>query len=356
MVATIATKKKERVQNKQPIKKENNIGKFFLTLLTHIVTIITIVFFGSNFSFAVDKYTTEEYLKTDPQKEPYKKNGSNTIHSSKKGVSWFYRKEETNSQDNDFINMLKSIRNWMSDVLIYSWSKSRHFIQETFSEIDMVRNSLKKRLANETKISRSLRYIIDASLVFLGHVGIIIGAFLFLIIGLILPIIGGIKSVVGTCKSKHKTGGGFHWYDIFLPWMWIIYGLKFILRMEDDFISDLSSRVNKNNVNNKPECVGFLTSIFLKILAFFTSMHVFTPILGPLQALYFIWKVAFTPIFNSPSGYYKGIVKKYKHILAVLFLASIMSSAWTSLNTMTATGITIGVVITAGGWIYSLYG
>ncbi len=351
MVATIATKKKERGQNKQPVKKENNIGKFFSTLLTHILAIIAIVFFGSNFSFAVDNYTTEEFLKTNRDKPPYKQSNNDN-----EKISWFYRKEPVTNNDDGTSNVFKSMRNWMSDVLIYSWTTSRSYIQETFSEIDMVRNSLKKRLANETKISRSLRYIIDASLVFLGHFGIVIGAFLFFIIGLILPIIGGIKSVVGTCTSKHKKGGGFHWYDIFLPWMWIIYGLKFILRMEDGFISDLSSRVRKTNVNREPECVGFFTSIFLKIAALFTSINIFTPILGPLQAIYFIWKVAFTPIFNSPGGYYKGIAKKYKHILAVLFLASILSSAWTSLNTMTATGITIGAIITAVGWIYSTYG
>ena len=218
----------------------------------------------------------------------------------------------------------------------------------------MSRNNLKQTFTQKTKITSIFHYILDAGLIFLGIWGILLGAFVFFIIGLILPIIGGINSVSKICGSKKKYGGGFRWYDIFLPWTWIIYGLKFILSVEGDILSDLTTSVSHNN--NKPDCGGFITSILLSIAAFFTSLNIFTPVLGPLQSLYFIWKVAITPIFNSQPGYYKGILQKYKHIIFVLFLASLLSSAWASLNTLTATGITIGAVISAISWIYSTYG
>jgi hypothetical protein len=294
MVATIsniATKKKEREQQ-QPEKKTNNIGKFFSLLFTHLFTLVIVIFFGSNFAYAVNNYASEKYFKTNIHKEPY------TQTDSKQNVSWFYRK----SNDTGIID---NIRNWSSDTLIYSWSTLRNLIKETFSEINMSRNNLKQTFTTKNKLTSIFHYILDAVLIFLGIWGILLGAFVIFIIGLILPIIGGISSV------SH---------------------------------------------NNKYGCFGFLTYILLSIAAFFTSLNIFTPVLGPLQSLYFIWKVAITPIFNSQPGYYKGILQKYKHIIFVLFVASLLSSAWASLNTLTATGITIGAVISAISWIYSTYG
>jgi len=326
MVATLASKKKEKDENKQSTNKTNNFGKFFLTLFYHLLSICIVIFFGSNFKFAIDNYglSSNSYsstpsvngkspingrlpfkdpLPTNIEKEPYKQTGN-------KKPSLFYRKSTGNGIFDD-------IRNWSSKTLIYSWSTSRSFIKS-------VLDSLKPDATDKSFVAK----IYEFGLIFLGFWGIMIGAFLLFIIGSLLPIIGGINSVAGTCSNDNSG-----------------------------WVTSLMAKFSKKP---KKFCregwIGLFISIFLKIVAFFTSLYVFTPVVGSLQSLYFIWKIAFTPIFNSPGGYYKGILQKYKHFIFVLFLVSILSSAWASLNNLTATGITIGAVLSAMKWLYSTYG